>query len=127
MGGGVYRRPIVIGPSVSAPTDEVMHLPHGFPRWYARNMHVTVKLGSTLREKGLADFSGGEGDVECAAGCRVADVMARLGITDAEVNLIYKNYCLVTPDAHVEDGDRVALFPPNFIHFSQFYLKRDAT
>jgi hypothetical protein len=30
----------------------------------------------------------------------------------------------VTPDAHLTAGDRVALFPPNFIHFSQFYLTR---
>jgi sulfur carrier protein ThiS len=88
-------------------------------------MHVTVKLGSILREKGLAHFSGGEGPVECPPGCRVADVMAVLGVTEAEVNLIYKNHCLVTPDAHVQDGDRVALFPPIFIHFSQFYLRRD--
>jgi sulfur carrier protein ThiS len=87
-------------------------------------MHVTVKLGSTLRANGPAHFVGGEGLVECAPGCRVAEVMADMGIAPEEVNLIYRNHCLVTPEAHLEDGDRVALFPPNFIHFSQFYLAR---
>ena len=87
-------------------------------------MNVTVKLGSTLREKEPAHFVGGEGSIECAPGCRVADVLSALGMAEAEVNLIYKNHCLATPAAHLADGDRVALFPPNFIHFSQFYLKR---
>ena len=87
-------------------------------------MRVIVKLGSTLRVNGPAYFVGGEGPMECVPGCRVGDVMAVLGIAGADVNLIYKNHCLVTPDAHLEDGDRVALFPPNFIHFSQFYLAR---
>ncbi len=88
-------------------------------------MVVTVKLGSTLREK-ASHFVGGEGVVEIqdAAEPRVTDVMAALGITEEEVNIIYRNHRLVTPAAHVQDGDRVALFPPNFIHFSQFYLKR---
>lgn len=87
-------------------------------------MNVTVKLGSTLRQKQPAHFVGGEGPIECAFGCRVADVLSALGMAETEVNIIYKNHCLVTPDAHLQEGDRLALFPPNFIHFSQFYLKR---
>jgi len=89
-------------------------------------MVVTVKLGSTLREK-APQFVGGEGTVEIPSGAegRVIDVMAALGISEDEVNIIYRNHRLVAPSAHVADGDRVALFPPNFIHFSQFYLKRD--
>jgi molybdopterin converting factor small subunit len=88
-------------------------------------VRVTVKLGSALREK-APDWAGGEGIVELADGgeARVRDVMHALGISDEEVNIIYRNHRLVTPNAHVEDGDRVALFPPNFIHFSQFYLRR---
>lgn len=71
-------------------------------------------------------FEGGEGRVELPGPgpARVADVMAALGISDSEVNLIYRNHVLVSPRAPVADGDRVALFPPNFIHFSQFYLSR---
>jgi molybdopterin converting factor small subunit len=86
---------------------------------------VTVKLGSTLREK-APGFVGGEGLVELSGTGRrtVADVMSELGITPQEVNLIYRNHLLVASSAIVEDGDRVAFFPPNFIHFSQFYLQR---
>ncbi|MCL4371123.1 MAG: MoaD/ThiS family protein [Chloroflexi bacterium] len=88
-------------------------------------MHVTVKLGSVLRDK-APGFAGGEGLVELPGGgpTSVADVMAALGIAVDEVNVIYRNHLFVAPSAPVQDGDRVALFPPNFIHFSQFYLRR---
>lgn len=89
-------------------------------------MRVTVKLGSSLRSK-APDFEGGEGVVELPGPgpSRVRDVMAALGIGDDEVNLIYRNHRLATSGASLQDGDRLGLFPPNFIHFSQFYLKRD--
>ncbi len=89
-------------------------------------MKVTVKLGSTLRAKAPA-FQGGEGviELEGPGPARVRDVLQSLGIADDEVNLIYRNHRLVTAAAHIEHGDRLGLFPPNFIHFSQFYLKRD--
>ncbi|MBU2601416.1 MAG: MoaD/ThiS family protein [Actinobacteria bacterium] len=85
-----------------------------------------MKLGSTLRAKAPA-FRGGEGVVEFEGSgpAHVGEVMASLDITHDEVNLIYRNHRLVTSTALVEDGDRLGLFPPNFIHFSQFYLKRD--
>lgn len=88
-------------------------------------MQVTVKLGSVLRDK-APDFVGGEGVVEMPGpGPRtVSDVMAALGIGPDEVNVIYRNHVLVAQIATVVDRDRVALFPPNFIHFSQFYLER---
>jgi molybdopterin converting factor small subunit len=88
-------------------------------------MVVTVKLGSALREK-APHFVGGEAFVEIrdSSETRVVDIMMALGISEEEVNLIYRNHRLVASSAHVHDGDRVALFPPNFIHFSQFYLKR---
>ena len=88
-------------------------------------MRVTVKLGSLLRDK-APDFVGGEGVVELTDGdtATVADVMAALGIAADEVNVIYRNHVFVALSAPVHDGDRVALFPPIFIHFSQFYLHR---
>jgi hypothetical protein len=88
-------------------------------------MQVRVKLGSTLRQK-APEFEGGEGDVDLVGPgpAQVKDVMAALGISEDEVNLIYRNHVLVTPGATVHDGDRVGLFPPLFIHFSQFYLTR---
>ena len=87
-------------------------------------MHVTVKLGSVLREK-APGFVGGEGLVELPddGEMTVADVMVALGITPDEVKVIYRNHVFVGLSAAVKDGDRVALFPPNFIHFSQFYLR----
>jgi molybdopterin converting factor small subunit len=87
-------------------------------------MKVTVKLGSTLREHSPADFQRGEGKVELPEGSGVGQLLARLGVAPEEVNLVYRNHKLVTREAPLIEGDRVALFPPNFIHFSQFYLKR---
>jgi len=89
-------------------------------------VNVTVKLGSTLRVK-APGFVGGEGVIEVPGNGSptVADVMAALRIRPDEVNIIYRNHLMVAPEARVEDGDRVALFPPNFIHFSQFYLRRE--
>lgn len=88
-------------------------------------MRVTVKLGSILRAKAPA-FVGGEGIVELPGEgpFAVSDVMAALDIRPEEVNVIYRNHVLVAPVARARDGDRVALFPPIFIHFSQFYLER---
>jgi ThiS family len=88
-------------------------------------VRATVKLGSVLRAKAPA-FVGGEGIVEMAGDgpWAVSDLMAALGIRLEEVNVIYRNHVMVAPVAPVADGDRVALFPPNFIHFSQFYLER---
>ncbi len=88
-------------------------------------MRVTVKLGTTLRAK-APDFVGGEGALELPGDgpLTVRDVMDALAIGPDEVNIIYRNHQLVAPAAHVADGDRLALFPPNFIHFSQFYLRR---
>ncbi|GAB4251924.1 MAG: hypothetical protein Kow00129_12820 [Thermoleophilia bacterium] len=89
----------------------------------AEDIRVTVKLGSDLRSK-VPDFAGGEGTVSLPAGATVLDLMKRLGIAPDEVNLIYRDHKPVVPEAGLYEGARVALFPPNFIHFSQFYIKR---
>jgi molybdopterin converting factor small subunit len=86
-------------------------------------MKITVKLGSSLRPK-APDFEGGEGTVELPAGAVVQDLLRVLDIAADEVNLMYRNHRLVTSAAGLHDGDRLALFPPNFIHFHQFYLER---
>jgi hypothetical protein len=96
-------------------------------------MHIHLKIGSSLRER-LPQFPRGEGELEipgrAAASAEtesatVADVIALLGLQEKDVNLIYRDHVLVTPSARLRDGNRLALFPPNFIHFSQFYLKRE--
>jgi molybdopterin converting factor small subunit len=91
-------------------------------------MRITIKLGSTLRSK-AADLDGGEGELELRGSgpWRVVDAMEALDIAANEVNLIYLNHRLVTPATLLHEGDRLALFPPNFIHFSQFYLKREGS
>lgn len=86
-------------------------------------IEVTVKLGTELRRK-APQFEAGEGTVRLPAGATVRTLMDQLGIEEDEVNLIYRDHRPVVPDATVTDGARVALFPPNFIHFSQFYIKR---
>lgn len=87
-------------------------------------MNITLKLGTTLRAKAPDEFTGGEGQLDLPAGARVSDVVARLGFAPDDVNLAYRNHKLVSLDAALEEADRLALFPPNFIHFHQFYLKR---
>lgn len=89
-------------------------------------MRLTIKLGSTLRVA-APNWVGGEGELELpeAGPVPILRVMQALGLTPDNVNLVYRNHRLVTPGAAAHDGDRIALFPPNFIHFSQFYLKRD--
>jgi len=96
-------------------------------------MHIHLKIGSSLRER-LPQFPRGEGDLEIPGrpaasaeteSATVADVIALLGLQEKDVNLMYRNHELVAPSARLRDGDRLALFPPNFIHFSQFYLKRE--
>jgi molybdopterin converting factor small subunit len=88
-------------------------------------MKVTVKLGTTLREHAPDGFLRGEGLVDLPDRARVSELITCLGMAPEQVNLVYRNHQLVSPMASLEEGDRVALFPPNFIHFSQFYLKRE--
>ena len=95
---------------------------------------ITVKLGSTLRQKVaqlvpevVPQLEGGEACLRLPAcgDVRVSDVMATLGLGEDDVNLIYRNHVTVTSRAMVSTGDRLAFFPPNFVHFSQFYIKRE--
>jgi molybdopterin converting factor small subunit len=87
-------------------------------------MVITLKLGTTLRQQAPEYFVGGEGRLQLAAGATVGDLLDVLGLEPDQVNLVYLNHRLVSLEARLEDGDRLALFPPNFIHFHQFYLKR---
>lgn len=98
------------------------------PKAPQAHITVTVKLGSSLRDR-LPQFEGGEGACRLPMSevVRVSDVMAALGLHEEDVNLIYRNHVTVTSRALVSDGDRLAFFPPDFIHFSQFYIKRGET
>jgi molybdopterin converting factor small subunit len=91
-------------------------------------LNITVKLGSTLRDK-VPRSQGGECTITLPVSgpAHVSDVMTALGLREGDVNLIYRNHVAVTSQALVSDGDRVAFFPPTFIHFSQFYIRRGDT
>ena len=91
-------------------------------------LNVTVKLGSTLRDK-VPQSEGGECTLTLPVSgtVHVSDVMTALGLREGDVNLIYRNHRAVTSQAVVSDGDRLAFFPPTFIHFSQFYIRRGDT
>jgi molybdopterin converting factor small subunit len=87
-------------------------------------MRITLKLGTTLREQAPEGFVGGEGEVEVGPAATVTEVLDLLHLAPEDVNLAYLNHRLVSLEARLGEGDRLALFPPNFIHFHQFYLKR---
>jgi hypothetical protein len=42
----------------------------------------------------------------------VADLMAALKLRPDEVNVVYRSHVLVDSSASLDDGDRVAHFPP---------------
>ena len=86
-------------------------------------MEIVVKLGSVLREK-APRLAGGEGRVVLSDddGVTVADLMAALQLRPDEVKVVYRNHVLVDTSARLDNGDRVALFPPSTLHFSHFYL-----
>ena len=52
----------------------------------------------------------------------VADLMTTLQLRPDEVKVTYRNHVLVDTSARLDDGDRVALFPPSTLHFSHFYV-----
>jgi molybdopterin converting factor small subunit len=86
-------------------------------------VEIVVKLGSVLRES-VPRLAGGEGRVVLSDddGVTVGDLMTALQLRPDEVKVIYRNHVLVDPSARLDDGDRVALFPPSTLHFSHFYV-----
>lgn len=50
-------------------------------------------------------------EIEIAAGSRVADVLAQLSLTPADVPLILVNLRAARPDAVLEEGDVLSLLP----------------
>ena len=73
-------------------------------------MRITVLLGGPLRNEA------GEGhqelELELAPGSRIADVLDRLRLPVQRVKMIMLNGLGSAPDAVIQDGDRVAFFPP---------------
>ena len=80
-------------------------------------MRVTVLLGGHLREE--ATQGTGERTIELHNDSQVEDLMAPLGLLPHRVRLILVNSQGATLATPLEDGDRVALFPPE-LSFNTF-------
>ena len=72
-------------------------------------MRITVKLYANLRE-----YSNGEGTIslELAENSSVMDTLKHFKIPENETKIIMVNGIRAKPDTIVQDGDRVAIFPP---------------
>jgi len=75
-------------------------------------MKVTVTLYATLGKyhpegRGSESFS-----VEMPGGSRVKDLLDHLGIKEGEAKQVFIKHKSRTEDFPLEDGERVAIFPP---------------
>ncbi|OPY64673.1 MAG: ThiS family protein [Syntrophorhabdus sp. PtaU1.Bin050] len=70
-------------------------------------MRVTTKLFATLRQ-GRFDID----TFELPENATVGDIIAKLGIPEKEVTLIFVNGHRADRTTRLADGDSVALFPP---------------
>jgi sulfur carrier protein ThiS len=80
-------------------------------------MRITVLLGGSLGEECAHGHR--ERDVEMVDGARVGDLVGALGLAPERVRLILVNGRGATLDAHLGEGDRVALVPPE-LSFNTF-------
>lgn len=67
---------------------------------------IEVRLFASLRQGRDKVINMDDGDIRC-----VADIMERLDIRPAEVNILLINGFHQKPDTPVKDGDVVSLFP----------------
>ena len=74
-------------------------------------MTVSVRLNAALRKHapGYDPFTGLE--VEIRPDEKVSDLLARLNVPAEDVNIVMINGLQASPDAILNDGDRVGLFP----------------
>jgi molybdopterin converting factor small subunit len=78
-------------------------------------MRVSVKLYGALRRHRPPDAAGAPHhpiELQLPAGSTVADLNGRLAIGDGMVNAAAVNGAAVEPDAPLQEGDVVSLFPP---------------
>lgn len=73
---------------------------------------VEVRLYATLRKYAPGLKIGEPLRLSLAAGSRLADLLARLGVPDEELKTAFVNSRRQEGDYLLQDGDRVALFPP---------------
>jgi molybdopterin converting factor small subunit len=80
-------------------------------------MRVRVLLGGPLTKE--VDRGAGERDEDLPDGACVGDVLRHLGVENQRVKFVLVNGRGATLDTSLEEGDRVALFPPE-LSFNTF-------
>jgi len=75
-------------------------------------MRVTVKLHASLRPYARSDSNAGLFPLETTEKATVREVIRELGIPPEKVKMILLNGRGANVDSVLNDGDRVALFPP---------------
>ncbi len=75
-------------------------------------MQITVKLHASLRPYGRSDSNDGLFPLETAEKATVREVIQELGIPPEKVKMVILNGRGANVDRVLNDGDRVALFPP---------------
>jgi sulfur-carrier protein len=78
-----------------------------------RKVRVVVRLYATFSQNAPTSLAGDPFDVELPNEATLSDLIGQLGIPDADVHLSIVNGLIVHDRARpLDDGDRVALFPP---------------
>ena len=69
---------------------------------------VDVRLFASLRR----EMGDSQQMLKLRAGTSVSDVVERLAIPEMEIHLVFVNGRVASLDKVLQDGDRLALFPP---------------
>jgi molybdopterin converting factor small subunit len=75
-------------------------------------MQVTIKLNASLRQHGRCVSNNGILLLEMEENVTTREVVQKLGIPLEKVKMIILNGIGATLDSILNDGDRIALFPP---------------
>lgn len=75
-------------------------------------MQITVKLHASLRPYGRSDSNDGLFPLETTEKATIREVIRELGIPPEKVKMVILNGRGANVDRVLNDGDRVALFPP---------------
>ena len=75
-------------------------------------MQITVKLHASLRPYGRSDSNKGLFPLEATEKATIREVIRELGIPPEKVRMVILNGRGANVDHILNDGDRLALFPP---------------
>ena len=77
-----------------------------------KSMRISVKLHASLRPYGRSESNAGLFPLETTEKATVREVIRELGIPPEKVKMVILNGRGANVDRVLNDGDRVALFPP---------------